>query len=197
MGKAMGALGIALGSLMLGLAAQPAMAGDHFDEKYEVTGKTLLDRIQIEDLLRGYYHDFHTLGAAVATRYFAPDAVFDANGQVFRGREEIAKVYQSIADRPPEKNGLFQMMMGPPLIRIEGDRATAVIVWTGIMNDTLTAPPRFIEQGREYDILAKYDGHWRIRKRTIITDSGLPAQWLPTYVRRAEGFDPFADEPKP
>ncbi len=56
---------------------------------------------------------------------------------------------------------------------MNGDTATAKFIWTGIINEQIKAPPRFVEQGREYDRLVKRNGQWRITKRG--GDRGLRA----------------------
>ncbi len=47
-----------------------------------------------------------------------------------------------------------------------------------------TAPPRFVEQGREHDDLVKSNGQWLIKHRTIISDSGLTSMFEKTYTKR-------------
>lgn len=185
------------GVIAAGAALAAAFAAHAYPVLAEDPGKvseTLLDRLAIENLLASYYYDYHDLGAEVATRYFTAEAVYDANGVVMRGREEIAALYQGIADTPPVAGGATNMLMAPPKIEVNGRRATATTVWTLVKNDTLTAPPRLLEQGHEYDVLVKEDDTWRIVKRVVVTDSGLPPQWQATYVERPADYDPFAEE---
>ena len=47
-------------------------------------------------------------------------------------------------------------------------------LWTGILNDSLGAPPRLIEQGTEHSEFVKQGDHWLITKRVITSESGLP-----------------------
>ena len=54
-------------------------------------------------------------------------------------------------------------------------------MWTQTLNDTLKGPPRLIEQGLEYNLLVKQDGRWKIRKRIVIADSGMPDIMDATY----------------
>ena len=76
------------------------------------------------------------------------------------------------------------MLLTNPVIRVNGDSATADVVWTGIVSDVLKAPPRFVEQGREHDELVKLNGHWYIKHRWITADSGLPTMYEKTYKQR-------------
>jgi hypothetical protein len=72
------------------------------------------------------------------------------------------------------------------VIDVTGDTATAQFMWTGVMNTTLEGRPQLWEQGREYDLLARQDGKWRIKKRTVIADSGLPERYKATYQPRRD-----------
>ena len=160
-------------------AAPPAMT----------TQATLLDRVQIEDLIVSYYYNLGQGDAEAFGDYYTEDATFDVNGIVARGRAGIAGIYRQLAGAGPGQGGTFHMLLSNPMIRVSGDAATAEFLWTGITNDTPKAPPRFVEQGREYDTLVKQNGAWRIRKRVVIADSGLPAIFDKTYTPR-RNYDP-------
>lgn len=153
------------------------------------TQTTLLDRIQIEDLIVAYYYNLGGADAEAFGDYYTEDATFDVNGVVARGREGIAGIYRQLAGDSPGRGGTFHMLLSNPMIRVTGSAATAEFLWTGITNDTPKAPPRFVEQGREYDTLVKRNGAWRIRKRVVIADSGLPAMFEKTYSPRKD-YDP-------
>src|SRR5262245_28855197 len=55
----------------------------------QVTMETLLDRIQIEDLLVRYYYDLTMGRAHEMSEYFAEDALLDVDGTIANGRAEI------------------------------------------------------------------------------------------------------------
>lgn len=158
------------------------------------TQATLLDRIQIEDLITDYYNNLGTGGSRSFGDYYVDGAEFDVNGTVVHGREGIEGLYRSLSQDSPARHGTFHMLLNNPLVRVTGDTATAEFLWTGIINDTVTAPPRLVEQGREYDLLVKRNGSWRIRKRVIIADSGLPAMFEKTYTPRRD-YDPAKNPP--
>jgi len=150
-----------------------------------VTQKTLLDRIQIEDLLVRYYVDLTSGSGHDLAQYYTEDAVLDVNGMISNGREAIQKLYDGVGDgEAANLGGRVHMLLNNPVISIEGDTAKAWVIWTGVMNDDIKKPPRFLEQGREYDELVKRDGRWYIKKRYITADSGLPAMWENTYKPR-------------
>ena len=149
-----------------------------------VTQATLLDRIQIEDLLIRYYVDLTSGNGHALAQYYTEDAVVDVNGMIVKGRKAIEKSYDGLGDGEANFGGRMHMLLNNPIINIDGDTATAWLIWTGVMNDDIKTPPRFLEQGREYDELVKRNGRWYIKKRYISADSGLPAMLEDTYKPR-------------
>jgi ketosteroid isomerase-like protein len=147
-----------------------------------------LDRVAIADLLGRYYGNFGGTGADPFLQYYTDDATFDVNGHVAHGKKEIAGIYAGLAStgESPAARGTFHMLMTNPVIDVTGDTATASLLWTGILNTQVDAPPQFVEQGREYDRLVKKDGKWLINKRVVIADSGLPASFKDTYTPRKD-----------
>ena len=182
--------GVAALAAVVGLAVG-ALAGPHVlaagtDAPAE---GSLADRIAFEDLVTRYYENFGSTDAAEEfATYYTEDAVFDVNGIVSTGREEIEALYADTGDDAdaPAAQGVFHMMISNPVIEVDGDRATARFLWTGVMNASLEGRPEVWEQGREYDLLIKEDGEWRIKKRTVIADSGLPERYAATYEARQD-----------
>ena len=170
---------IVIAVILLLLTSIPASAEDKI-----VTQETLLDRIQIEDLLIRYYVDMSSGKGHALAQYYTEDAVVDVNGWIVKGREAIHEAYNRPSDGEANFSGRMHMLLNNPIINIEGDTATAWVIWTGVMNDDIKKPPRFLEQGREYDELVKRNGRWYIKKRYISADSGLPAMLEDTYKPR-------------
>jgi len=182
--------GIALGALagphVPGLAASNAEAG---------ASATLADRVAIEDMVTRYYANFGKQDAADEFgAFYTEDAVFDVNGIVSTGREAIEKFYADSAQEAdaPAAQGTFHMMISNPVIDVTGDTATATFFWTGVMNTAIEDRPVLWEQGREYDQLVRQDGEWRVKKRVVIADSGLPERYKVTYAPRMD-YDVSAD----
>lgn len=148
--------------------------------------QAMIDRMAITDLLNRYYAEFGAESSLGFNDYYTDDAVFDVNGQVARGKDEIQKIYAGLGGESPSNEGTFHMLMTNPVIDVDGDTATVQLLWTGILNDSIDGPPRFVEQGREYDRLVKRDGKWLIEKRVVIADSGLPASMKATYQPRMD-----------
>ena len=112
--------------------------------------------------------------------------MLDVDGTVAKGHKEIAKLYERPAGAPPATPKGYRrgnMMLTNPIINVEGNVATAHLIWTGVMNEGVGKPPTLYEQGREYTELKKVNGKWLISRRFISSDSGLPdkfdATWKP------------------
>ncbi len=157
--------------LLLTLPATPALA-------QQVTMETLLDRIQIEDLLVRYYHELSQGKSHELSDYFTEDALLDVDGTIAKGRKEITRLYQrpegAAAPAANAQRRRGHMLLNNPVITVEGTRATAEVIWTGVMNEGVGKAPSLYEQGREYSELRKVGGKWLISKRCISSDSGPP-----------------------
>ncbi len=160
----------------------------------QVTMETLLDRIQIEDLLTRYYYDLSRSNAHELSEYFTEDALLDVDGTVAKGRAEIAKLYQSPAPDPkeptPAPNRRMQMLLTNPIVKINGNSATAHVIWTGVMNEGIGKLPQIVEQGREDTELVKQNGKWLIKRRYISTDGRMPNQFDKNFKPRENPLEP-------
>jgi ketosteroid isomerase-like protein len=174
-------------ALALPLLASPVAAQKQILQDRPVTMETLLDRIQIEDFITRYYYDLSVGKAKELAEYFTEDAVLDVDGVVAKGHAEIAKLYTRPEGAPPPTPSAGYrrggMLLTNPIINVEGNVATAHVIWTGIMNEGVGKAPSLYEQGREYTELRKVKGKWMISRRFISSDSGLPdrfdATWKP------------------
>ncbi len=147
----------------------------------------MLDRVAIEDMVVEYYAHLGGDDAGAFDEYFTEDAIFDVNGIVANGREEIEGIYSGLGEDESSAGnteGPFRMVLSNPVIEVDGDNATASFIWTGIGNPAIDGPPVLIEQGREYDRLVKVDGEWKFTHRVVIADSGLPDSMRETYEPR-------------
>lgn len=176
------------------LAALPALAG--CNQAPDAATQALLDRVAVEDFITDYYEHFGGTANEDFAKYYTEDAVFDVNGLVYTGHAEIVKLYDDLDQEPDNasQGGTFHMLLSNPVVKVDGDQATVKVFWTGVINETIDAPPRLVEQGREYDLLVKRDGKWLIKKRVVVADSGLPEMFKATYTPRRD-YDVTAPEP--
>ena len=174
-------------TILLMSLAQPVLA-------QQVTMETLLDRIQIEDLLTRYYYDLSRSKAHELSEYFTEDALLDVDGTVAKGRAEIAKLYQSPAPNPkqpaPAPNRRMHMLLTNPIIAIKGNTATAHVIWTGVVDEGIGKLPQIAEQGREDDELVKQNGKWLLKRRYISTDGRMPNRFDKNYKPRENPLEP-------
>jgi hypothetical protein len=168
-------------SILLMSLVQPVFA-------QQVTMETLLDRIQIEDLLTRYYYNLSRSNAHELSEYFTEDALLDVDGTIAKGRAEIAKLYQNPAPDPkvpaPAPGRRMHMLLNNPIIDIKGNTATAHLIWTGVMNEGIGKLPQIVEQGREDTELVKQNGKWLIKRRYITADGRMPNRFDKNYKPR-------------
>lgn len=143
----------------------------------------LQGRAQIEDLLVDYYGHLGPGGGNFGD-FYLEDGVLDVNGDVAKGQKAIEDLYHRLAQNTPHREGTFRMLLTNPRITVKGDTATADMIWTGVLNVTLNAPPQFAEQGREHDELVRHNGRWLFKYRVITADSGMPHMFDKTYKKR-------------
>lgn len=170
----------AVTTILLISLTQPVLA-------QQVTMETLLDRIQIEDLLTRYYYDLSRNKAHELSEYFTEDALLDVDGTVAKGRAEIAKLY-SPAPNPkepaPATGRRMHMLLTNPIITVKGNTAQAHVIWTGVTTEGIGKLPQVAEQGREDDELVKQNGKWLLKRRYISTDGRMPNRFDKTYKPR-------------
>jgi hypothetical protein len=168
-------------SILFMFLAQPVLA-------QQVTMETLLDRIQIEDLLTRYYYNLSRSNAHEISEYFTENALLDVDGTIAKGRAEIAKLYQNPAPDPkepaPAPGRRMHMLLNNPIIDIKGNTATAHLIWTGVMDEGIGKLPQVVEQGREDTELVKQNGKWLIKRRYISTDGRMPNRFDKNYKPR-------------
>jgi len=147
------------------------------------TLQALLDRAQIEDMLVNYYAN---LGGADQGfgQYYTEDGVLDVNGLVAQGGKEVEDLYRRIAQGTPRPRGKFNMLLTNLVIGVDGEKATADMIWTGVEADTPKDRPHFVEQGREHDELVKQGDRWYFKHRVITSDAGLQKMFEKTYKKR-------------
>ena len=138
------------------------------------TQETLLDRIQIEDMMVEYYsllteHVRHNI-----SDYFTEDAVLDANGARFEGRAAIQRLYDNGTDTRIQRGNTYNMVYANPRIVVTGRTAVMDAIWTGYLSDNVYTAPRLVEQGTERTTFVKQNGMWMITSRTIVNKGGKP-----------------------
>ena len=183
----LGRLMLCVSAVAISLFAIPAKAQNAAVLPPEL--KTLVDRAAIEDLMVDYYsqigsdnHDF--------SRFFTANGVLEVNGLVAKGKAEIVALYdraggmgaESSDDENKVPTGKFNMMMSNLKVAVQGDTATATLLWFSIVSPKLTDPPAVTEHGHDTTDLVRQNGHWLINKRVVFSDGGMPEGLLQPYL---------------
>ena len=167
----LGALGVACLAL--------TMAADAGTE--EVNARTLIDRLQIQDLITRYYNNFGRENAESFADFYAEDAELILGDRHFKGRDGILQAYGKAPGQPPRPapppRFSFIVTIGNPLIVVHGKAATAQLVFTEYVIEKQGDPVKVVTQGKEYSTFAKIDGHWRYKTRQIKGGTELPEGW--------------------
>lgn len=154
------------------------------DKNQSAMLEALSDRAEIHDLFVAYYSGLGGGDPSWFGKFFVEGAELDVNGIVVHGEKQITKLYADIKIDKPKLVGTFRMILSNLVIVLKGDTATAQMMWTQTLNDTIKGPPRLIEQGLEFDKLTKKSGKWLITKRVVIANSNLPDMMDETYTPR-------------
>ena len=80
---------------------------------------------------------------------YTDDAVLDINGLVYTGKKEIQGLYDNYGEISPEEDvpGKVHVLMTNPRIIVNGNTATAHMIYTEVMNDSVYLAPRLDRAG--------------------------------------------------
>ena len=149
----------------------------------EVTAETLVDRLQIQDLITRYYNNFGRENSENFADFYADDAELILGDRHFKGRDGIMQAYGRAPGQtprpPPPPRYSFIVAVDNPLIVVHGGTgtATAQLVYTEYVIEKQGDPVKVITQGKEYSTFVKVAGHWRYKTRLIRGGTELPEGW--------------------
>jgi hypothetical protein len=148
----------------------------------EVNAQTLVDRLQIQDLITRYYNNFGRENAENFADFYADDAELILGERRFKGRDGIMEAYGRAPGQaprpPPPPRYSFIVAVDNPLIVVHSDgTATAQLVFTEYVIEKQGDPVKVITQGKEYSTFAKVDGRWRYKTRQIRGGTEPPEGW--------------------
>lgn len=155
-----------------------ATSGAVLAEQPAATLTTLLDKQQIADMLVEYYGHLGGGGADEFSKYYAPDGKLNVNGAVGQGAKGIEDIYKKVGAGSPKLPGRFRMVLSNLIVVVNGNTATADVLWTGINSAAQTATPQLVEQGTEHGELVKQNGRWLFKYRVITSDGGMQAMFV-------------------
>ena len=140
------------------------------------TAATLLDRLQIEDLVTDYYSQLGGEKSATFGDEYMEDGELILGTRVIKGREEIKKMYAGLKPADPSKpRPRMNVMVSNPRVTVTGNTAHGEFIYTGVVVADPNKAPELHEQGREVDEFVKVKGEWKIKSRKIINDANAGA----------------------
>lgn len=149
------------------------------------TAATMLDRLQIEDLVIEYYSQLGGQKGPDFGNEYTEDGVLVLGTREIKGREAIKAMYAGLKPADPSKPRVrMNVLVNNPRITVTGNTAHGEFIYTGVMVPDPAKAPEVHEQGREIDEFVKVNGEWKIKRRTIINDANA-------------GFAPLPSAPKP
>ena len=168
-----------LGGLSVACLALTTSGGARAEE---VNAATLVDRLQIQDLITRYYNNFGRENAENFADFYADDAELILGERHFKGRDGIMQAYgrapgQAPRPPPPPRFSFIVAVDNPLIVVHAGGTATAQLVYTEYVIEKQGDPVKVITQGKEYSTFAKVDGHWRYKTRQIRGGTELPEGW--------------------
>jgi len=127
----------------------------------------LEDAEEIRQLYARYCHAGDSGDCDAFAQCFTEDAVTDANGDVFKGREAIRKTCE--AYRPVYATTPMRHVIANILISVEGDEAEATSYYLLLRADN---EPGLLRTGTYRDRLRRVDGSWYLSEHVARSDGG-------------------------
>ena len=159
-------------------AAAALASGGPAIAREPITEQALIDKAEIADMLTRYYSNFGGNAGAHVQEYFAEDGEMVLGPNSFKGIEAIKGAYAAVPSDSPQRSAFaLNIVIDNLLINIDGDTATARMVFTELLVDKAGEAPRILTMGREFDWFVKRDGKWLIKKRQIMGANGIPDGW--------------------
>ncbi len=136
------------------------------------TQATMLDRLQIEDLVIDYYSQLGGDKGPDFGNEYTDDGELVLGTRVVKGRDAIKALYAGIKPADPGKPRVrMNVLVNNPRITVTGNTAHGEFIYTGVMVPDPAKAPEVHEQGREVDEFVKIKGEWKIKRRQIINDA--------------------------
>ena len=133
----------------------------------------LMDRAEIEELATRYITALDTLDADMYVSVFTEDAVYDIEGQIVEGHDELRAIITGLLDgrARAEAEGrpvvnLYHTNVNPSVDILNGTEARYTAYWQTLRLGDDNAM-RVGGMGRIEDEVVKINGQWKIRTRVL------------------------------
>lgn len=164
---------LALGAAIAASPLQPATPVYAQD----LTPEILVERAEILDQITRYYYNILNPDPESFAEFFTEDGELILGTRSLRGRQAIADAYVRDPDNFNANAFSFNILVGNPLITVDGNTATSKVTFTEVLLETDGGLPRVVVSAREYATWEKVDGEWLYKKRNIFAGTEHPEWW--------------------
>lgn len=160
----------------LGVAAILALGSAPAAQAQNLTPQILVERAEILDQITRYYYNILNPDPQSFRAFFTGDGELILGTRSYKG-DDIAKAYVRSADNVNANAFSFNILVGNPLITVNGNTATSKVTFTEIRLEKADGQPQVVVQAREYATWEKVNGRWLYKKRNIFAGTRHPDWW--------------------
>jgi hypothetical protein len=162
------ALGALIGSLALTAPAAQAQ---------NLTPEILVERAEILDQITRFYYNILNPDPQSFRQFFTEDGELRLGPTRIHRGEDIASAYVRQPDNFNANAASFNILIGNPLITVNGNTATSKVTFTEVLLEKEGGLPRIVVSAREYATWEKVDGTWLYKRRHIYAGTTPPDWW--------------------
>jgi len=134
------------------------------------------DILEIQRLLLDYGVHLDARDLRAYSQCFCEDGEWTgATGGAVGPAAIQAMLEANLPGNPPAPGETTWHLMANPIVDVDGDRATARVMWVLLRRDAGDRPGIAVT-GHYEDVLAREDGRWRFKRREAFVDAGSPIE---------------------
>jgi hypothetical protein len=142
-----------------------------------LTPEILVERAEILDQITRYYYNILNPDPASFLEYYTEDGELILGTRSIKGAD-IASAYVRAPDNFNANAFSFNILVGNPLITVNGNTATSKVTFTEVLLEKEGGLPRIVVSAREYATWEKVNGKWLYKKRNIYAGTEHPDWWV-------------------
>jgi 3-phenylpropionate/cinnamic acid dioxygenase small subunit len=138
--------------------------------------RRLEDTIAIQRLLVDYGVHLDARDLHAYSRLFCEDGEWTGDTGTAVGPDAIQAMLEAgLPGNPPAPGETTWHVMANPAVDVDGDAATARVLWVLLRRDAGDVPGIAVT-GHYEDLLAREDGRWKFKRRAAFVDIGKPIE---------------------
>jgi hypothetical protein len=141
-----------------------------------LTPEILVERAEILDQITRYYYNILNPDPQSFLEYYTEDGELILGTRSIKGAD-IANAYVRAPDNFNANAFSFNILVGNPLITVNGNTATSKVTFTEVLLEKEGGLPRIVVSAREYATWEKVDGKWLYKRRNIYAGTEHPDWW--------------------